>query len=174
MKKLAFILLVFVVACKNEPKETAEEPQTTEVEEVVNELEIVMNFKTDTAGEFKLMLNNVKMDEFQRKNIHVIEKVEPATGIDELRASFGPNNISNNIYINFGNKATKNVEISNIQIQYGDKGFNIDANALTEYFSLNKYVVFDSVTNTIKTQRVGDIHNPSITLKRKYSKTLNN
>ena len=76
MKKLVFILLIAAVACKNEPKETPEEPTTTETEVVDKELEIVMNFKTDTAGEIKLMLNNVEVDDFQRKNIHVIEKVE--------------------------------------------------------------------------------------------------
>lgn len=165
---------IALMACKNEPKETLIEAENNEVEEVVKELEIVMNFKTDTAGDFRLMMNNIEIDDLQRKNIHVIEKVEPASGVDEIRAKFGPNNMSNNIYINFGNKETKNVEIVGLQFQFGNNGLTIDANSLPEYFTFNKYVVFDSISNTIKTQRIDGIHNPNIILKRKYIRTLTN
>ncbi|MBT8279211.1 MAG: hypothetical protein KJO41_09425 [Bacteroidia bacterium] len=172
MKKVIVILLIATLACKNEPNTTEKVQPIEVVEDTAKELKIAMNFKTDKADEFRLMLNNVEVDEFQRKNIHIIEKVAPTSGSDEMTASFGANNISKTLHINLGNKEEKSIEISAVQISYGQNSLAVDGSNLSEYFSMNKYVDFDSVSQTIKTKRIDGKHIPTIILKRKHINSL--
>ncbi len=174
MKKFLLILLVITVACKTEPKEVPEEPIPEKVVEPIKEFEVIVNFKSNKDDEFKLMLNNVIVDEFQRKNIHVIEKVIASSESENITATFGENNISKNFNFHFGSKQIKEVEIESISFSYGTNNLSIDGSELAEYFSINKYITLDTVSNILKTKRVDGKHNPTIILKRKYIKTLTN
>ena len=59
-------------------------------------------------------MNSIIVDDFQKKNIHIIENVSPTNIIDVISASFGVNNISNKLQISLGNKEEKVVAIESI------------------------------------------------------------
>ena len=111
-------------------------------------------------------IDNVPVDEFQRKNIHVIEKTEPTTSFEQITAKFGNNNLSNNFNINFGTKELKEVEIVSIQMTYGKNSVSIKGTDLESYFNINNYINYDATTGVLKTQKVGGKHYPAISAKR--------
>ena len=165
---LLALLLVLTIGCKSDTKEnvTASDKTQVEVKSQTNELNVVINFKTNKADNFKISLNNIVVDEFQKKNVQVIEKVSPTTATDIIKAKFGANNISKNITINFGNKVVKEVEIESIELSFGSNTKSIKASDLSKNFTMNKYISFDETTFRITTQRVEGKHNPTITLKK--------
>ena len=179
MKKhiLILILLTFLAACKEEKKATEKEAerQTEAVEttEIDKELKVVINFKTDKADEFKLMLNNIKIDEFQRKNVHIIETVEPSSAIETINAKFGRGNIPNNFNINLGVKEQKSVEISSIELSFASNNLVIEGTKLDEFFNINKFINYDNSTGTLTTQKIEGKHYPAILAKRKLINFLN-
>lgn len=169
MKKILLILvLISVISCKNEPKEEAKNSNPENVVESTKELEVIVNFKTNKEDEFKLMLNNVKVDEFQRKNIHIMEKVVPTSGIETITANFGENNMSTVFYFNLGNKEPKEVEIESLSFKYGEKSISISPDQLEEYFAFNKFVTLDSVSHIFKTSKIDGQHYPNLIFKRKH------
>jgi outer membrane lipopolysaccharide assembly protein LptE/RlpB len=141
-KQLAQILLVlivvFITSCNKDVKRNHEE--IVEKPNKQNELTISLQFKSNKADNFKLSLNNIVVDEFQKKNIQIIEKIEPSSGFDEIYASFGTNNVSNNLIINFGDKNEKTITIDNILITLNSKSININHDNFNTYFSHNKFV----------------------------------
>lgn len=129
-------------------------------------LTIEFNFKTSKSDEFKIMMSNIKVDEFQKKNIQIVENVIPSTTEDKIVAKFDPNNISKQVVISLGNKVEKEVTINSILISYGDKHFNLkspeDFNANLLF---NKFIVRDSSSNTLTTKRIDGKLNPTFRIK---------
>lgn len=175
MKKLILVLLIVITAgCKNENKaeEQNTQAQTAEVEEPIKELIIEFQFKTNQEDEFKLMLNDIIKDDFQKKNIHILEKVIPTTSAESMTANFGEN-ISNNFQFNLGNKVPKEVEIFSMNVSYGSNSVQITPQNINDYFAVNnKYVQYDTVTNTLKTMKVEGRHFPTILMRSKTLRTL--
>ena len=173
MKKIVLAFLVItLIACKNETKEATDSVATEEkVEEQKKELTVSVRFKTNKADKFKLMLNNVVVDELQKKNIHIIEEVSPNSDFDAINANFGEN-ISPNFSISLGNAEVKEVEIESITVTFGANSIQVEPNALKDYFNMNKFVSQDGETFKYRTKRVDGKHAPAITLKRKAINTL--
>ena len=175
MKKIVLVCVVALLAfaCKNEAKETTQKETKVVVKKAKSnpELKVTISFKSNKADEFKLTLNNVIVDEFQKKNVQVIEKITASNKIDELTASFGENNISKNFVIGLGNKVVKEVEIENITLTYGDNTQVIKALDLPKHFVFNKFTSFNEAALKINTKKVDGKHAPALILK---AKTLNN
>jgi len=164
MKKLLLVLLlVSAFACKTENKE--ENKSQTVVEKPVNELIVTINYKTSIDDEFKLSLNNVKVDDFQRKSIVITEKVTKTTNPDKVVANFGEN-FSKGFTINFGPKQVKEIEIQSIDFSYGANSLSIPPADLQKYFRFGKHITLDKESNTLKTQKVDGRHVPLIFLKQ--------
>lgn len=172
MKKLFFVLMLLIVSCKSETKENPIEKEQVAIEEQIKELKVVVNFRTNKEDEFKLLLNNVSVDEFQRKNIHVIEKVMPTSTTESFTATFGENNISPNLNLNFGVKDNKEVEIESINMSYGENTLMISGSELSEYFTINKYITQDSITHKLTTQRIEGKYYPALILRRRAYNAL--
>lgn len=172
MKKLFFVLIILIVGCKSETKESAVKNDPAVVVEQIKELKVVINFKTNKEDEFKLLLNNVPVDEFQRKNVHVIEKVMPTSTTETVTAYFGENNISPSFNFNLGVKDNKEVEIESISMSYGPNSISMSGAELSEYFTINKYITQDSTTNKLTTQRVDGKYYPAMILRRKAYNAL--
>ena len=49
-------------------------------------------------------MNNIKVDELQRKHIQIFETVSPSIDFDNIIAKFDKNNMSKNIVFGLGNK----------------------------------------------------------------------
>ena len=113
------------------------------------------------------MVNNIAVDELQKKNIHISEEVVPTSGIDEISANFGDNNISNNVLINFGNKEVKEVEIMDITVIFGNNQISLKTpEDQNRYLNFNKFIEKDTTSNKLRTKRVNGAHNPTIYFKR--------
>ena len=172
MKKLFFVLIILIVGCKSETKESPVENEQAVVVEQIKELKVVVNFKTNKEDEFKLLLNNVPVDEFQRKNYHVVEKVMPTSTTETFTAYFGENNISPNFHFNLGVKDNKEVEIESMSMSYGSNSLMISGAELTEYFIINEFITQDSITNKLTTQQIDGRCYPALFLKRKTYNAL--
>ena len=161
-----------IFSCKEETKVEQEDQvaSSTTNEKVTKELQIILELKTDKSHEIKLMMNNIGVYEFQRKNIHIIEKIEPSTSIETINASFGADNISKTVLINLGNKEVKNITIKNIKLSYGDQSILIVPADIPNYFSLNKYINLEG--DVLKTSKVDGKYTPTLTLKRKIISDL--
>lgn len=168
MKNIVLVALVTLMtfSCTSKQKEVNKPVVVEQAKEVEKEFIVNMSFKTSKEDNFRLMLNNIEVDEFQKKNIIIIEKVSPSSEIDKLTANFGYN-ISKNFSINLGNKEVKEVEINSVEILYGNNKISVKSDELNEYFTFNKFVVQDTVSNKFQTKKIKGQHSPTITLRRK-------
>ncbi|NNK87388.1 MAG: hypothetical protein HKO90_03820 [Flavobacteriaceae bacterium] len=169
MKNLINILIlttILVFSCKNETSQTQEKETAQVEEEAPMELEVDFKFKTDKQDVFRVMMNNIEVDEIQKKNIHVFEDVIPTETTESMVMSFGPGNVSNNLIINLGAKEEKTIEIDYIMLTYGGQSQLVNASQLQDFFILNKFISQDE-QGRLKTQTVDGRHNPTIIAKRK-------
>ena len=163
MKKLSvFIAIIFMLNCKQEPTASLES-----IVKVVEDPELILNmeFKTNKEDVLIVSLNEIKVDEFQSKSIHVSEKVIPTTASDHISVNFGPNNLSRKLVIDLGSKELKEFEIVSLSFQYKDNIVEISPNEIEHYFALSKFSELDKATNKIKTQKVEGIHFPKLYLR---------
>ena len=84
MKRIFLALsftLIICVSCNNssEKKEQAS-INNQNTEKTIQQLEIHFSFKTSETDVFKIAMNNIKVDELQRKHIQIFETV---SGIPE-------------------------------------------------------------------------------------------
>lgn len=161
IRVLIFIMFFTLASCNNSKSSETEIP----IVEVKEEFELVFELKTSLEDEFKVIVNNIKVDEFQKKSIQVIETIPPSSGYEKLKANFGDKNISNFILINLGKKE-KVVEFNYISFKYGQKSIVVDASNFDEFMNYNKFVSIDKSNFTITTQKIGNKHNPIISAKR--------
>jgi hypothetical protein len=165
--KLFFLAFILVLSCKEETKTDNQSAGSKTIEQVEKEKKsfvLEMDFSTSKSGDFKLMMNNIVVDEFQKKSIIITEKVELTTGVDKIKANFG-NNASGKFVINLGNKEPKSVKIEKILISYGDNSIIATKENLTQHFVLNDFVEFDSISGTLVTKKINNLHSPAIVLR---------
>lgn len=167
-------LATALIACENNTKEKeAKKEFTSKTEKVKKELLVKMNFKTNKEDVFKVMINNIVIDEFQNKNILIFETVSPTSNFDQITARFDSNNISNQILINIGNNEVKKLEIKSIMVSYGNKRIDIKTpEDMDKYLTFNKFIDRDSTSTILKTKTVDGRHNPLINLKRNLINAL--
>jgi len=164
---LIFIVLISLnFSCKNSGEEQVISQEKREATPS-KQLSINFNFKTNQPDVFKIMMNNIEVDNLQKKNIQIFEDVIPSTNDDAIKADFDANNISNNIIIHLGNETVKEVEVKSILVAYGKNQLTItSAQDLNKYFAFNKFIKRDSTTKILETKRVDGKHNPSFRLRR--------
>ena len=174
MKKTVFILLIISIlfGCNNDKKIEFKENQTEKIKPFKREFIVDISFKTNTQGEIKIMMNDIVRDEFQKSNIHIFESVIPTSTFDNFTANFGKNNISNNIFLNFGSKGEKIIDINYINISFGDNEVNILPENLKTYFTFNKYIKYDSINKKLVTFKNENTHNPTLILNRNIIQEL--
>jgi len=160
-----FFIALLVLSCQDKTN------KVKSVEQVKVEIEpsliIDLNFKTNKEGVFKIMMNNIQVDELQKKSIHFSEDVISTTTEDAIKAEFDANNISDNIIISFGNKEVKEIEIVNLFVSYGSSQINISSPSdIEKYLAFNKFIERDSTSNKIRTKKINGQHNPGLFFKR--------
>lgn len=175
MKKVLLVLLISIalVACKNNSKEEQATEIAKQEEKERKELVVIFNFKTNKKDVFRIILNNIIVDDLQKKNIQIFEEVIPSSSIDQITAKFDPKNISNKILINLGNNEVKKVEIENIFVSYGQNQVNIKTpKEMEKYLIFNKFIDRDSSSTILQTIKVEGRHNPAIIFKRNVINVL--
>ncbi|WP_411893956.1 hypothetical protein [Winogradskyella sp. A2] len=140
--------------------------QTNSEQKKSKSLKIHFIFRTNKADEFKIMMNNIEVDELQKKQIHISENVEPSSNDDYIVANFDPDNISKQIVIQLGSKIEKEVIINGILISFGDKTVNLNSpEDFNKHLVFNKFIERDSTSNKLITKRIEGKLNPTIRLK---------
>ncbi|WP_299114849.1 hypothetical protein [uncultured Winogradskyella sp.] len=163
---ILFTAIILLFSCQKGKDSKA----TTNASES-KELIIKIFFKTDVEDVFKIMTNNIEVDEFQKKNIVVRETIPITSNFESMTANFGPNNFSNNIIINLGKKL-KEVTFNSIEINYGKNKLIIDNENFNKYLRLNKFAEFVNTDFIIVVKTKGEISNPQIALKPSAIKFL--
>jgi len=169
---LLIILLISLISCNNAEKKVNETPTINQEIPVEKELTVSMEFKSNKEDELVFMLNDVVVDEFQKKNIHIFEKIIPTTTSDSFEGSFGVNNISNKFIISLGKNELKEIEILAINFKYGDKSVSVSPKDLEKYFALSKFSVLDTVSYKITTRKVDNYHDPRLYMRKKLMDEL--
>lgn len=174
MLKKSFLFLLILVSCNNNKKEQIQGETSNDSLALnkPNELVVIMTFNTNKPDTFKFILNNIFIDEFQKKNIHILEKTIPTTDYGKIVAKFGANNISNVLQISLGGKEVKEVEIKSIDISFADNNLHISGNEIDKYFKFNKFISFEKSSNKLVTKKINGKHVPYMTLKKSFIKKL--
>ena len=130
----------------------------------VKELIVKVSFKTSVEDVFKIMMNNIEVDEFQKKTIIVKETIPITTGFENMTVNFGENNFSNNIQIYLG-KELKKVHFNTIEFNYGGNVLVITKENFNKFLQVNKFGEFNKDDFSITTEKEANIHNPAVILK---------
>ena len=112
-------------------------------------------------------MQNIQVDDLQKKSIEIFESVVPSANDDAIIAKFDPENFSKDLVINLGDKEEKSVEIKSILISYGDNQINLTTPAdLNKHLVFNRFINRDSLSNKLTTKRIEGRLNPAIRVKR--------
>ena len=165
MIRTGVILLtfMFVFSCKNDTKNDNQVIENSVVE-TPKELVVKLGFKTSVKDEFRIMLNNIEIDEFQKKNILIRETVPVSSGFESVVANFGTGNISNNLSISLG-RTPKKVLFNGIEISYGEQLILITKSNFNKFFKTNKYIEFNEDNFGLRTKTLDGTSIPVIYAK---------
>lgn len=178
MKNLLIILLlIFTVSCKEESSntevQTIENIEDSSAEQVIKQLRLGFSFKTNTEDVFKIMLNNITVDDLQTKSIHFTEQMPPMENFEEIVAVFDPNNFSQDLAISLGNAKVKEVILDKITISYGDKAVMASTvSEINDNIVFNKYIDFNQETKVLKTKKLDGQHFPTIIIRPRVLASL--
>ncbi|WP_439152751.1 hypothetical protein [Winogradskyella sp.] len=163
---LLTLLATLSFSCNNLGNSKEDHAQNSKKIDIAKKLTIRFNFKTNKSDVFKIMMNNIEVDELQKKNIHIFEEVVPSTGDDTIVVEFDANNMSKQIVFHLGNKNEKELEIKSILVSYGNNQYNLSTVAdINKYLIFNKFVERDSLSKNLKTIRLDGRLNPSFRIK---------
>lgn len=168
MRKLITIITfaIISVSCNKSDKKHSSVSKINTDNSLKKSLKLEFIYRTNKSDVFKIMMNNIEVDELQKKHIHISENVEPSSNDDYIIAKFDPDNLSKQIVISLGNNNEKEVIIKSIIVSYGDKQFNlISPEDLNSNLVFNKFIIRDSTSNVISTKRIQGKLNPTIRLK---------
>ncbi|RSK41513.1 hypothetical protein [Mangrovimonas spongiae] len=168
MKKIVLALfLIIFFSCKNEKAQ----PKTN-IKPIQNkELIVRLGFKTNVKDEFKILLNNIKVDEFQKKNIQVRETVPPSSGFESIVANLGSDVNTRNLLIHLGKKE-KTVVFNGIEFSYGNKNILVTKANFNKFLNTNKFLTLEDNGFVFSTKRINGKHNPAIIAKKKLLDSL--
>ncbi len=167
MKKtfLTLILVISFISCK---KETEKKPILKNNEK--KEFIVKVSLQTDKEDELKILVNNVRVNRFQRKNIEIKEKLivldKPKTYNFNLKEDF-----SNSVRLSLGNKEEKTIKVRVIEITYQDIKIRTNGNDLDKYFTFNKYVTYNKENSTLTIKKVDGKLNPVMRLNKSVFKS---
>lgn len=167
-------LFLLTLGCKENEKNT-EVTNNNKSNILIAEpgLKIKLRYKTNKADEFTAMMNNIEVDQIQKKNIHIIEQVQPSTEVDFMVAEFDAGNLSDNVLIHLGDKNLKKVDIIDISVTYGKNEFYASTvEDLEKYFVFSKCIEREPGEKTLKTIRADGILYPVIYFKRSFINAL--
>jgi len=166
---LVFVVLTTLFACKSDKKNSNNEV-ATESKKQENILKVYIEFKTNKQDEFRIILNNIEVDEFQKMNIEAREIIPVTASYEKMNVTFFDNVFSKNFLIGLGNDKLKELEINKIVISRGPNIVTVNKENIQDYFSPNKYVEFKN--NKIITKKVNGKHLPLLFAKSRLINTL--
>lgn len=176
MKRIAIVLFlatILITSCNKAKENDKAKKDNKESEKVEEQLEVRFSFKTNKEDVFRITMNNIQVDELQKKSIQIFETISPTPNYEEITASFDKGNMSEKIVVSLGNKKLKKVDIEKVTVTYKNKAMEIGtAEELFKFFRFNKYVVVDSTSKVVQTKRFEGQHNPSFSFTKRLINQL--
>ena len=116
MRKLITIITfaIISISCNKSEKKHSSLSEINTDSLLKKSLKLEFIYRTNKSDVFKIMMNNIEVDELQKKHIHISENVEPSSNDDYIIAKFDPDNLSKQIVISLGNNNEKEVIIKSI------------------------------------------------------------
>ncbi|OUS01643.1 hypothetical protein A9Q86_07695 [Flavobacteriales bacterium 33_180_T64] len=164
-KNILVICVLLFLSCKEEKKEKINSRPD------LKQLIVKVDLKTTTEDVFKVIMNNIKVDEFQEKNVIIRETIPVTSNYENITASFDTNNFSNNIHIDLG-KTLKNVKFNTIEFIYGANVLLITKDNFNEFLKVNKFAKFNEDDFSVTTKKEGKNQYSKIILKQSAIKFL--
>lgn len=168
ISKLIFLLALSFCSCLEHNDSKNDEKDIKETNKSAKKLTFEIDLETSSADDFMLFANDVFINNGQFMNIGITQKLNMNETSKKMKFEF-PENVKPDAMLAFGlgTKAPKEVIIRNIDFSYGDAVFHVGEKEVSNYFSFNKFIEYDSITNTIKTKKVDNNLNPLLFLRRK-------
>lgn len=166
-KELLLSLSLLFIACN---KQKIQQDSTLNVNNN-KEFIVKLGFKISVDDEFKLMLNNIKVDEFQKKNIQIRETVPTSSGFESIVANFGSEVDTKNFIIHLGAKE-KQVEFNGIELSYGNKSILITKSNFNNFFTTNEFVALQDDGFVFLTKTISGKHNPALLARKRLLDSL--
>ena len=167
MNKIVLLILIigFSYSCK-ESSNRKENNIEIENKLISKSLTVNFSFKTNKSDVFRIILNNIEVDDLQKKNINIFERVNPSNEFDRIIAKFDSDNLSNNLVINLGNKEQKEIKINTIEFAYDKNAIVITKSNFDKFLRVNQFIDYNKENFSIKTKRVNEKHSPSIIARK--------
>ncbi|MDG5491103.1 hypothetical protein [Psychroserpens sp. SPM9] len=161
MNRIALILCVlFFMSCSEKKSSKKEVPTIVEKKELI----VKVYLKTDVEDVFSIRMDNIQVDEFQKKNIFIRETIPLSTGYESITANFGPNNFSKHIHFGLGKKL-KTVDLKTIEFTYKGNTLTITKENFNDYLQVNDSAELNLEDFSINTKNVIANKNPEISVK---------
>ncbi|MCB0383233.1 MAG: hypothetical protein KDD05_08025 [Psychroserpens sp.] len=174
MKRVFALLLIMVlISCQNtQDKSKKEANNTTESPQKVEKskrLILEIDLETSVSEDMKLMSVNTFLNNGQFLDLFITQKFNANETSKKIRFEM-PENVTpdNFLGISFGAKSVKEVKINSINLSFGDLNYNIQSDAILDFFMTNKYIDYDESSKVFKTKKVDGIHNPILNLRQLY------
>ena len=172
MKKIFFALLTLVlVSCNNEKPKVEEKSEIIEEQiETVKPVKfsIELRLKFSESEEIKLSASNIFINNSRTMNISVTQKMDKSEAFKTVVLDLPENiNPDGQIMLSFGTKKPKTIEFENIIIKNRELEFKLTSQEINNYFTYNKFIVYNPETSVITTKKVDGRHNPILLLRKK-------
>jgi hypothetical protein len=160
-------------SCQNDQNSTKKEDNSTSNNAVevkkTKTLILEIDIETSTPEDIKLMSLNTFLNNGQFMDLFIIQKMNANETSKKIRFEM-PKNITpdNLLGISLGTKSVKEVKINSINLSFGDLNYNIESEAVLDFFYTNRFVDYDETSKTFKTKRVDGKHNPILFLRQLY------
>jgi len=174
MKKVFILLLTTtLLSCLNQSSN--EEKKNNNITESVQEqkkskaLVFELDLEMSEPEDIKLIAINTFLNNGQYIDIYITQKVNAnertKTILFELPDNISPDNF---VGVSLGSNEVKEVKINNIKLSYRDLNYNIESDAVLDYFKTNKFLEYNETSKVFKTKKVNGKHNPILILRKIY------
>ena len=178
MKRSLYVFLacVLVLTCK-EYTEIKQDQSEVNLKEAKHSKRLVfeVNLETNKPDEFRVFSNDIFLNNSQFMNITVKQKLNNAERSKNMIVEFPEGIVPDfNLGLSLGDKYEKVVKINRITIKFDALQYDMDSDNIMDYFVLNPYVEFDSISKSFITKTVNNKHQPKLFLRKRIIDQISN
>lgn len=163
INKLFILFFLSLASCQNS-NNNEEDNSLENKENLKKTLTIEIDYISNKDDTFRMIYNKTLFNDQLIDltiNNHITAKKKSQKLTFQMPIKGRPKSIS----LGLGNEEEKEIIFKKVTLKFEDNIFEIHQKDIKKYFTFNKYVSFDSSTNTLKTKRINNLHSPVITFK---------
>lgn len=163
LNKLCILFFLSLISCQNKNNNQLNN-SLEDLENLKKTLIIEIDYISNKDDTFRMIYNktlfNNQLVDLTINN-HITVSKMPQKLTFKMPIKGRPKSIS----LGLGNEEEKEIIFKKVTLKFEENIFEIYQKDIKKYFTLNKYVSFDSSTNTLITKRINNLHSPVITFK---------